>query len=105
MTRPTDDFESRKQLLVARSALGRLRLRHDAARLRESLTPGQVGAALVRSPAARSAAFLLAIEVAGPNRIARLLSFASHALSLARMAGVALAWLKEPPRPPEPPAP
>ena len=105
MTRPPDDFEARKQLLVARSALCRLRLRHSAARLGESLTPGQVGAALVKSPAARSAAFLLAIEIAGPERIARLLSFASRALSVARVAGIALAWLKAPSPPAEPPAP
>lgn len=105
MTRPTDDFEARKQLLVARSTLGRLRLQHDAARLRESLTLGHLGATVVKSPVVRSAAFLLAVEIAGPRRIARLLSFASQALSIARMAGVALAWLKEPSRPAGPPAP
>ncbi|MBK8322818.1 MAG: hypothetical protein IPL06_08785 [Betaproteobacteria bacterium] len=105
MTQPTDDFESRKQLLVARSTLGRLKLQHDAARLRESLTFGNVGAAVVKSPVVRSAAFLLAVEIAGSGRIARLLSFAGQALSVARMAGVALAWLKAPSHPAGPPAP
>ncbi len=106
MTRPTDDYEARKQLLVARSALCRLRLWHDAARVRESFTPARVGASVVRSPAARTAAFLLAVEIAGPDRIARLLSLASSALTFARIAGAAFAWLKDPPaNPSEPPAP
>lgn len=105
MTRPTDDFEARKQLLVARSTLGRLRLQHDAARLREALTAGQLGAAVMQSPAARRAAFLVAVEIAGTERMARLLSFASQALSFARLAGAALAWWKAASRPAESPAP
>jgi len=105
MTRATDDFEARKQLLIARSTLCRLRLQHDAGQLRESFTLGNVGAAVVKSPTARTAAFLLAVGLVGPGRIARLLSFASQALSVARLAGVAIAWLKKPARPAGPPSP
>lgn len=98
MTRPPDDLQIRKQLLVARSTLARLRLRHDAARLRERITGGAAVAAVARSPAARSAAFLLAVEIAGPDRIARLLGIASRSLAFVRIARAALAWLGQTPR-------
>ena len=95
MSRPPDDFAMRKQLLAARSSLCRLRLRHDAWVLRESFTVPRLGASVVRSPAARTAAFLVAVEIAGPTRMARLLAFANQALSIARIAGIALAWLRD----------
>ena len=100
MSRPPDDFAMRKQLLAARSSLCRLRLRQDAWALRESVSVPHLGASVASSPAARTAAFLVAVEIAGPARMARLLAFANQALSVARIAGIALAWLRD--RPAEP---
>jgi hypothetical protein len=105
MSRPPDEFALRKELIVARSSLSRLRLRYDAAELRESLTPARAGAAMARSPAGRTAAFLVAVELAGPARIARLLAFAGRALLAARLVNLLVASLREPQPPPQPPAP
>ena len=104
MSRPSDEFALRKELVVARSSLARLRLRHDAALLRESLTPARVGASVAQSPAGRTAAFLVAVELAGPARIARLLAFAGRALVAARLVNLLVTSLREPRPPPQPPA-
>ena len=97
MNRPGDDLALRKQLLIARSSLYRLKIRHESGALRESLSWRQAAVAAAGSSPARSGAFLLALEGLGERRMARLLTFASRALMVARFARIAIAFLKRPP--------
>lgn len=91
-----DRFAQRKQLLVARSALCRLRLRHDAMRLRQRFTGSHAIAAIAGTRAGRSAAFGLAVEILGDERVAGLLATARRALAVVRIARLGLAWLRRP---------
>ncbi len=90
-----DPFGHRKQLLVARSTLCRLRLRHDAIALRERFTGRHAVTALAGSQAGRSAAFALAVEIVGAERMAALLATARRALAIARIARLGLEWLRQ----------
>ena len=96
MNRPGDDLALRKQLLVARSSLCRLRIRHEGGALREGLSFRPLASMAASSAPARDAAFLLAMEGLGQDRTARLLAIASRALMVARFARIALALLKSP---------
>ena len=85
----------RKEVLVARSSILRLKIRHQAGALREGLTWRRAGAAVAASPAGRDALFLLAAEGLGRGRVARWLAWAGRALAVARLANAALASLRE----------
>lgn len=103
-----DRFAQRKQLLVARSALCRLRLRHDAITLRGQFTSGHAVATIAGSQAGRTAAFALAVEILGTERVAALLVTARRALVIARIARLGVEWLRRPAQdaagtPPTPP--
>jgi len=91
-----DRFVQRKQLLVARSALCRLQLRHDVMAIRESFTGVRAVSTIAGSPTARSAAFLVAVEILGVERMAAMLSTARRTLAIARIARIAFAWLRKP---------
>jgi hypothetical protein len=103
-----DRTAQRKQLLVARSALCRLRLRHDVMVLRESFTGTRAVSAIAGSRAGRSAAFLVAVEILGVERMDTLLATARRTLAIARIARIAFEWLRRPAAeaadPPPPPA-
>lgn len=91
-----DELALRKELLLARSALCRLRLRHQAGMLRESLTLRAAGTAIAASPRARDVVFLLAAEGLGRRRVDHWLVLAARALAVARMAGLAFDLLRRP---------
>ena len=84
----------RKQLLLARSSLYRLRIAHDLATVREGLRWPRVGMAVAASPSARSALLGLLVLIAGETPVTRLLRGAALALVLAKLAGSLPALLK-----------
>jgi hypothetical protein len=93
----------RKDLLIARGTLQRLKIAQEAGRLRESLGWRRAAAALTTSPG-RSLAFGLLMLVAGRGRLARLLRITAVGISLVKLSGL----LRSPPAPPAaglPPAP
>ena len=96
MNSPDDDLAFRKKLLVARSSLYRLHIRNDTRALRESLLWPRVATTVAGSPAGRSAAFLLAAEVLGSERVARWLVVARRTLVVARLAMAAVALARRP---------
>jgi hypothetical protein len=97
MTRPVDDLALRKQLLLARSTLCRLKLRHEYSVMRNSLTWRNAGVAVAQSHTARSTAFLLALAIMGNERMRGLLAFAGRAMAIARVSRFAMEWLRKPP--------
>lgn len=92
-----EELDLRKQLLVARSSLYRLKIRHEAGALLESLSWRHAAGAVASSQPARSAAFLLALEGLGESRMARLLVFARRVLMVARFTRIALDLPGSPP--------
>lgn len=97
MNRPVDDLVLRKEVLLARSSLCRLKIRYRANALRQCLSWRQAGATAVRTAPARTAFFLLAAEGLGRDRMARWLAFAGRVLAIARLTNLALALLRRPP--------
>lgn len=94
MTDPAGDIALRKKLLVARSSLHRLHVRHDVHALRETLSWPRVAKSAAASPAGRGALILLAAEVLGTERVAGWLSFARRALGIAKIALVGMALFR-----------
>ena len=94
MSRLEEERLLKKRLLLARSALYRLKLRHEAGALRASLSWRQAAVTVASSSTAQSAGFDLALEALGPGRMARWLAFASRALMVARIAGIVLSALR-----------
>ena len=76
----------RKDVLVARSSLLRLRATADVQALRESLSCAHVRTAIATSPAARNALFGALLLVAGGRRLARFVRIAAVALAVAKAA-------------------
>jgi hypothetical protein len=99
-----DNLALRKELLVARSSLCRLKIRHEVETFRHHLTWREAGAEAVRTPAARDALFLLAAEGIGRSRMARWLAVAAQVLAIAKLASLALQTLRTPPADPAGPA-
>ena len=99
-----DDLALRKELLIARSSLCRLKIRHEVQSLRHSLSWREAGAAAVQTEAGRDALFLLAAEGIGRNRMARWLAVAGQALAIARLISLAVQALRNPPAGPADPA-
>jgi len=97
MNRTDEDLALRKEVLLARSSLCRIKIRYHAAALRRGLSWRGAGSALADAPAARSAMFLLVAEGLGRERTARWLAFAARALAVARVASVAIGLLRKPP--------
>ena len=94
-----DDNENlalRKELLLARSSLYRLKIRQESHVLRQSLSWRGVGAAVAGSSPGRDALFVLAAEGLGRYRVARWLSLALRALAIARLTSLAVGLLRKP---------
>jgi hypothetical protein len=91
-----DHLAQRKQLLIARSALCRLQLRHDVTAIRESFTGARAVSTIAGSSTVRSAAFLVAVEILGVDRTAAMLAMARRTLAIARIARIVFAWLRPP---------
>jgi hypothetical protein len=77
----------RKDLLVARAQLQRLKIARQAGELRESLNWRNAAATLAASPG-RSLFFGLLLLVAGRSKVAKLVRIAAGAVALAKVAGV-----------------
>ena len=95
MNRPLETFALRKQLLVARSSLCRLKIRHEVEVMRESLTWRRAGSAVAGSLPVSSAVFLIAAGGLGHGRMARWLAFAGRALAIARLASLAATLMRD----------
>jgi len=91
-----DKVALQKELILARSALCRLRIRHEVSALRHNLSWREAGAAVAGSPAARDALFLLAAEGIGRERMARWLGQAGRFLAIAKFVHLALQMLRKP---------
>jgi hypothetical protein len=92
-----EELAFRKKLLVARSSLCRLHIRHETRVLRESLTWPRAARAAVSTPTGRGVVFLLAAEALGTERVARWLTVARRALVGAKLAAAVVAILRHPP--------
>jgi hypothetical protein len=76
----------RKEVLVARSALCRLRIGRDVAAVRDSLSLPKAGAAIAGSHGGRAMALGLLVSGLGSGRVARIIALAGRALVIARVA-------------------
>ena len=101
MSRLEEERLLKKRLLLARSALYRLKLRHEAGALRASLSWRHAAVMAAKSSTAQTAGFDLALEALGPGRMARWLAFASRALMAARVANIVLMLLRRTAEPSE----
>lgn len=81
-----DILALQKEVLLARSALCRLRIHHDALQLREGLTFARAGTALAGSAPLREIALGLAATGFGGGRVARFVALAGRAVVIARLA-------------------
>jgi hypothetical protein len=88
-----------KEGLVMRSALGRLRLRRERHALRVSLDWKRAVAVTVAAPGMRQLAFGLALSLAGLGRAARILAMATRVLLVAKLARVAIGFVRAPAKP------
>lgn len=77
----------RKDLLVARAQLQRLKIARQVGELREGLNWRNVATTLTSSPG-RSLFFGLLLLVAGRSKVANLVRVAAGAVALAKVAGV-----------------
>jgi len=100
--RDDENLALRKELLLARSSLCRLKIRYQASTLRESFTWRRVGSAVAGSPPARDALFILAAEGLGRYRVARWLAFAARALAIAKITSLAIHFMSRPEADPQP---
>lgn len=96
MSSPRELLALRKEVLVARATLQRLKVACEVEALRENLRWPRAVAAIAASPPARSALFGLLLLVTGRGRLARFVRIAAATLALTRLAG----RLAAPARPP-----
>lgn len=98
MNKRDEELALRKEVLLARSSLGRLKVHYQADVLRQSLSWRGAATAIAEAPPARAALFLLAAEGLGRDRTARWLAFARRFLATARVASLAIGLLRESPQ-------
>lgn len=97
MNDPDELLALRKQVLVARIALCRLRIGRDVAAVRESLSLPKAGAAIAGSHAGRALGLGLLASAFGSGRVAHVIALAGRALVFARVA-LAVAGMVRPAR-------
>lgn len=81
------ELATRKRLLLARSALLRLQIRHQARGLRGSVSLLNTGMHVATSKPVRSALFALVLSKLGHSRAAGLIGFAGKVILAAKVAG------------------
>jgi hypothetical protein len=86
MSRSLELVALRKELLVTRASVQRLRLAHQMGVLREELRLPRLAKGAMSSTAARGAIWPLVLMVAGRGRLGRWLRGAALAMSVAAMA-------------------
>ena len=84
MSRSREELAARKELLLARSSLHRLRLQHEARELRRSITTPRGVLAMATAPAVRPLLFSALLVVVGGRRLSRLLQGALAGLAIAK---------------------
>lgn len=84
-----------KSLLLARSALCRLRLRHATHELRASLSWRRASVAAASASVMPPIVFGLALSFIGVGRAARVLKIAARIVVLAKVAGFAMGLARE----------
>ena len=94
MSDSTELLALQKEVLLARSSLGRLRIRRDMGRMRESLSFGAIAPGIAASGPARELALGLLLSGLGGRRVSRVVAFAGRALIVARIALAALGMLR-----------
>jgi hypothetical protein len=97
MSKALENLALRKQLLQARSALYRLKIRYEADAVHENLSWARAGVLAFRALPVRSTLFDLALYGMARSRLARLLKLAAQILLFARLASIAVALLQKPP--------
>jgi hypothetical protein len=97
MTSADDNLALKKDLLVARSALCRLHIRHEIHAVRETFSWRHAATAAMASPTARNALFLVALEGLGTERVARWLAIARRTLVIAKLTAAAVAMVRRKP--------
>ena len=90
----------RKELLLARSSLCRLKIRGEVEGIRSHLSWARAGVAIAGAVPVRAFAFSLALGALGRGRLARFVRLAGRALVVARLATVAVALFRTPPEEP-----
>jgi len=100
MNKSLENLALRKQLLQARSALCRLRIRHEINTLHDSLSWTRAGVMAVKALPLRSALFGLVLSSVSHGRLSRLLALAARTLFLVRLARTALSLLQKISTPP-----
>lgn len=98
------ELAARKRLLLARSALVRLQIRHQLHGVRSSVSLLNTGARVAGSPQVRSALFALLLSRLGHSRAAGMLGLASKGILLGKAVSFVLA-LRRSLRKPEPDKP
>lgn len=99
MNSPRELLALRKEVLVARASLQRLKVGHELEALREGMRWPRAVAAIATSPPVRSLLFGLLLLVVGRGRVARLVRLGAGAVALAKVAG---AFARPAPLPLEP---
>mgnify|MGYP001331240858 CR=1 FL=1 len=97
MSNRADDLALRKEILIARASLCRLKIRYQAGTLRQGLSWRHAVAGAAGSAPARDAALLLVAEGLGRHRVSRWLALALRALAIARITSLAFSLLRTPP--------
>ncbi len=88
MGRAADNLALRKQVLLARSAMLRLKAVHEADAVRERLRWPRAVTAIAASSRGRSALFGLLMLLAGRGRLARLVGGAAAIVAVVKLAGL-----------------
>jgi hypothetical protein len=86
MSERDDVLALQKEVLLARSALCRLRIHRDVLQVRQGLTFARAGTALAGAAPVREIALGLAATGLGGGRVARLIALAGRAVVIARLA-------------------
>src|SRR3954462_15519762 len=91
------ELRARKQLLLARSRLHRLQLRHETAVLRRSLATPRGLASIALSAPVRPLLFSALLMIAGRGRLSRVVKGAMAGLPSAQAVRAAMAAKRNPP--------
>jgi hypothetical protein len=86
----------RREVLVARSSLQRLKIGRDVDALRESLQWPRALRAVTSTPQGRSLLFGMLLLVTGSGRLARMVRMAAAALAVAKLGAMLLRAAKAP---------
>ena len=99
MSERDDVLALQKEVLLARSALCRLRIRRDALHVRQGLSFARAGTALAGSAPVREFVLGLLATGLGGGRVARFIAMAGRVVVIARLALAAFRAVRPAPPP------